>query len=60
MTGIATQLDELREAVGKIDALAALVLESFDYANWGGADPLLVERTAYVIGMIARSAGACG
>lgn len=56
MSRIATQLDELRDVVGEIDALAALALESFDRADWSDADPLLVERTAYALGMIARSA----
>jgi hypothetical protein len=56
MTAVAAQLDELRTAVGEVDALAALALESFDRADWSGADPQLVERTAYVIGIIARSA----
>jgi hypothetical protein len=53
---VATQLDELRDVGGEIDALAALALESVGRADWSGADPLLVERTAYVLGMIARSA----
>lgn len=56
MSRSATQLDELREAGGEIDALAALALASFERADWSGVDPLLVERTAYVLGMIARSA----
>lgn len=51
-----SQLDELRDVIGEIDALAALALESFDRANWIGADLLLVERMTCVLGMIARSA----
>lgn len=41
---VATQLYELRDAAGEIDAIAALALESFDRADWSGVDPLLVER----------------
>jgi hypothetical protein len=56
MTGVAVQLEELRDTVGEIDALAALALESFDRADWGCADRQLAERVAYVLVMIARSA----
>lgn len=56
MTDVAGHLDELRIAVGETEALAALAVESFDRADWEGADQLLVERTAYVLGVIARSA----
>jgi hypothetical protein len=56
MSQVAMQLEELRDVVGEIDALAALALESFDHADWSGADQLIVERMAYVLGMIARSA----
>jgi hypothetical protein len=57
---VATQLEELRDNIGEIDALAALALDAFDYADWGGADPQLVERVAYVIGIIARTAATAG
>jgi hypothetical protein len=56
MSGGVAQRDELRGAVGEVDALAVIVLESFDRADWSGADQLLAERTAYALGMIARSA----
>lgn len=56
MRQVATHFDELRDVVGKIDALAALALESFDRADWSGANPLLVERVACVLEMIATSA----
>lgn len=51
-----SQLDELRDVGGEIDALAALALESFDRADWSGADPLVVERMTCVLDMIAKSA----
>lgn len=51
-----SQLDELRDVVGEIDALAALAVDSLDDTEWRGADRLLVKRMAYVLGMIARSA----
>src|SRR5258705_12974306 len=56
MTPVAVQLEELRDTVGEVEALATLVLDAFDHADWRGANHFLVERTAYVIGIIARTA----
>jgi hypothetical protein len=55
---VATRRDELRGFVGEVEALAALLLEYFDHANWSDADPFLVERTTYVLGIIAQSVAA--
>lgn len=51
-----SRLGELRDVVGEIEALSTLLLHAFDHADWRGANQLLVERTAYVIGIIARNA----
>lgn len=56
MSGIAAPLDELRIALGETEALAAVTAEVFDRQDWGDADPLHVERTASLLGLIARSA----
>jgi hypothetical protein len=57
MTGVPlAHLDELRIAVGEVDALAAVALSWFDDRDWNGADPVLVEQAGYLIGVIARSA----
>lgn len=56
MSQVAMQLDELRGIVREIDALAVPAPESFDHADWRGTDQLIVERMAYVLGTIARSA----
>ena len=53
---LAAQLDALRIAVGKVAALAEVAVESYDHADWRGADPALVERTAYLLGSIAEAA----
>jgi hypothetical protein len=57
-TDLAAQLDALRIAVGKVDALAAVVVESYDHADWSGADPIQVERMAYLLGAVAEAATA--
>lgn len=53
---LAAQLDALRIAAGKTAALADVALESYDHADWHGADPALVERTAYLLGAVAEAA----
>lgn len=56
MSDAATQLEGLRLAVGEVDALAAVALQWFDDSDWSGAEPLLVERAGFMLGVIARSA----
>jgi hypothetical protein len=55
---LAKHLDAVRISVGEVDALASLAVRSFDDADWRGADSILVERMAYVLGVVARSATA--
>jgi hypothetical protein len=56
MTDVAAQLDEMRLAVGEVDAIAAVTLKWFDDEDWSGADSILVERTGFMLGVISRSA----
>ena len=56
MTDVAAQLDEMRLAIGEVDAIAAVTLKWFDDEDWSGADSILVERTGFMLGVIARSA----
>jgi hypothetical protein len=44
VTDAGAELDQLRLAVGEVEALANLVQESFDRADWGGADSLVIDR----------------
>jgi hypothetical protein len=53
---LAKHLDEVRIAVGETEALAAVAMEFFDNADWHGADTVIVERLAYMLGVIVRSA----
>jgi hypothetical protein len=56
MTAIAGELDQLRLAVGEVDAIAAVTLKWFDDEDWSGVDPALVERAGFMLGVIVRSA----
>ena len=56
VSDVAAHLDALHIAVGKTEALAAVAVESYDRADWSGADPLQVERMAYLLGAIAEAA----
>ena len=56
MTAVVMQLEQLRDTISEIDALSALILDAFDDADWRGASRVLVERTVYIIGIIARTA----
>lgn len=55
---IRTELDQLRLAVGEVEALANLVQGAFDCADRDGADSLVVARMGYVLGVLATSATA--
>jgi len=56
MTAIAGELEQLRLAIGEVDAIAAVTLKWFDDEDWSGADPAPVERAGFMLGVIARSA----
>jgi hypothetical protein len=53
---VATQLEQMRLAVGETDAMAAIAVAWFDGTDWSGADPVLVERAGHLLDVIARSA----
>lgn len=57
-SSVADQLTDLRIAAGEVDALAAVTLAWFDDGDWAAADPVLVERTASLLGLVARGATA--
>ena len=56
MSSVATEMDQLRLAVGEVDALAAALLLFFDSSDWSGASSLLVDRTGYMLDLLAESA----
>lgn len=56
MIDLAARLDALRIAVGKVDALAAVAVESYDNTTWRDADPLQIDRMAHLLGATADAA----
>jgi hypothetical protein len=56
VSAVAGELDQLRIALGEVEAVAAIAAESYDRQDWGDADPLHVDRMASLLGLIARSA----
>jgi hypothetical protein len=58
MTAIGRQLDQMRIAVGEVEVLAALAVEFYDRSDLSGADPIAVEKVAYLLGVIERSSSA--
>jgi hypothetical protein len=53
---VAAELDKLRVALGEVDALATLTAAAYDAEDWIGSDPLLVDRIASLLGLLAKSA----
>ena len=57
-TGVADQLGALRIAAGEADALAAVTAALFDDGDWTDPDPVLVDRIASLLGLLAKAATA--
>lgn len=55
---VAAQLDALGIAVAKVDALAAVAVESYDHASWRDADPRQIDRMAHLLRVTADVAAA--
>jgi len=55
VTAIAGELEPSRLAVGEVDALASVTLTWFDDEDRSSAEPALVERAGFMLGVIARS-----
>lgn len=50
-------VDELRSALGRVDALAEALVRSFDQRHFDGADPRVVDRrTSFLLDMTAEAA----
>jgi hypothetical protein len=58
LSALAGELDELRIALGEVDVLATLTAAAYDSADWGEADPAIVDRIGSLLGLIEKSAGA--
>lgn len=51
-------IDPVRVAVGRVDALVAVLADWLDGVNWHNASPLEAERMIYVIDMIQEKSAA--
>ena len=58
MTGVAGELDQLRIALGEVEALATVTTATYDSADWVESDPATVDRIALLLGLISKSATA--
>ena len=58
MTGVAEQPDELRVAIGEVDALATLTTATYEHADWSAPDPDVVDGIASLLRRISESATA--
>ena len=55
---LAAQLDVLRIAIGRVEALAAVAVEWFDGLTWRDVGPLQLERLTHMLGATAEAAAA--
>jgi hypothetical protein len=58
MVDLGAHMDELRIAAGRVEALAAVSVETYDNAIWEDADPVIVERIAHLLGATHEAAAA--
>ena len=58
MSGVASEMDALRIALGEVDVLATLTARAFDAEDWVDPDPDTVEGVASLLGLIKKSAAA--
>jgi hypothetical protein len=51
------EMDDLRIALGEVDALSLVTADAYDREDWIRPDSVLVERIASLLGLISKSAG---
>jgi hypothetical protein len=56
MSDVATELDQLRIALGEVSILATVTVEAYDSENWDDSDPDVAEGIASLLGLIKKSA----
>lgn len=56
MSDVAGEMDQLRIAVGEVEALVAMLLQFFDNSDWSGVSSLLIDRMGYVLTVLGQSA----
>ena len=57
MSAVMQEMDDLRIALGEVDALSLVTADAYDREDWIRPDAVLVERIASLLGLISKSAG---
>jgi hypothetical protein len=58
MSALAGELDALRISLAETEVLSTLTTAAYDSADWGDADPAIVDRIGTLLGLIEKSATA--
>jgi hypothetical protein len=56
VSAVAGEMDALRISLGEVDVLTKLTASTYDAADWGDADPAVVDAVATLLGLIEKSA----
>jgi hypothetical protein len=56
VSDVATEMDELRIALGEVNILAAVTADAYDSDDWDQSDPDIAEGIASLLGLIKKSA----
>ena len=58
MSRVAGEMDALRISLAETEVLSTLTTAAYDSADWGDADPAIVDRIGTLLGLIEKSATA--
>ena len=58
MSRVASEMDALRISLAETEVLSTLTTAAYDGADWGDADPAVVDRIGTLLGLIEKSATA--
>jgi hypothetical protein len=53
---IRVHIDAVRVAVGRVEAIVAILVDWFDGLNWHNTGPQQLEQMAFVLGVVAEKA----
>jgi hypothetical protein len=56
VSDVATELDQLRIALGEVNILATVTADAYDSDDWDESDPDIAEGIASLLGLIKKSA----
>ena len=55
MSDVATEMDQLRIALGEVHILAAVTADAYDSEDWDESDPDIADGIASLLGLIKKS-----